>query len=100
MNPLSEALLVSIAQSSLGFESIEQIDFSELNQVVIESPLLGQDLVSMPGAYYRIDFDTPTNATRFRAELGSQGFTNCHVTTNGVAFAVVVINDDFENPYQ
>ena len=35
-------------------------------------------------------------------QLAADGirFTNAHVTTNGVAFALVVINEDFENPYQ
>lgn len=100
MNPLTEALLLEIAQSCAGYQTTRKINFTELNQLSIENPLVSQDLPSMPGDYYQVEFETPEQATGFRAELGSRGFTNAHVTTNGVAFALVVINEDFENLYQ
>lgn len=97
---LTESLLIQIAQTCEGYKSLDRIDFTETNQLVTANPLLSQELPLMNGTYYRIDFEHPEQATRFRKMIGQQGFINAHVTTNGVAFAVVAISQDFENPYQ
>ena len=99
MNPITEALLLEIAQGIEGYRNYIDIDISQGNQRP-ELAWIEPENIALNGSGYIIYYETVEQAKMLRQALGQGGFTNCRATSNGLPVVFICISDDFEDLYQ